>query len=76
MNYSILLFFVLIVILTYFFFINIIINNLNNADYLDNLLVGKNKRKTAVIIITSLCVNIITTVSAAFGSYGLCHDSK
>ena len=45
-------------------------------NYLDNLLVGENKRKTAGIIITSLCVNIVTNVSATFIAYGLWHASK
>jgi len=40
-------------------------------DYLDNLLVGENKKKTAAIIGVSLAVNIVSWVSSAFIVYGI-----
>ena len=40
-------------------------------DYLDNLLVGENKKKTAAIIGVSLTVNIVSIVTSAFILYGI-----
>ncbi len=38
-------------------------NNSDSTDYLDNLLVGKNKMKTAAIILTTLLTRIVSVVT-------------